>query len=138
MTDHTDPVAAALALVDALACDPELSAYGQAVQTIAAEVRRLRDNDVRTINIVEAAVRSPSISDYVEHWEGRCLKAESDLAARREQRCETCRHQTIHPYRSNDPFCALTRMTDGVHPTVTTVPCRFLGGGCLAWARREP
>jgi predicted nuclease with TOPRIM domain len=39
----------------------------------------LKDNDVRGMNIIEAAVRSPSISDYMNHWEGRTLKVEAAL-----------------------------------------------------------
>ena len=50
---------------------------------LEATRRELRDNDVRGMCIIEAAVRSPSISDYMNHWEGRCLKAEADLAAAR-------------------------------------------------------
>jgi hypothetical protein len=48
---------------------------------LATARRELRDNDVRGMNSVEAAVRSPSILDYMNHWEGRCLKAEAKLAA---------------------------------------------------------
>lgn len=45
--------------------------------------------------------------------------------------CETCQHRYVSP-QGSAPACGLTRMTDGIHPTVTIVPCRFLGNGCYA------
>lgn len=35
--------------------------------------------------IVEIAVRNHSVAEYMEHWEGRATKAESELASLREQ-----------------------------------------------------
>lgn len=32
---------------------------------------------MKTAGIIEVAVRNPSVSEYMEHWEGRALKAES-------------------------------------------------------------
>jgi hypothetical protein len=69
-----------LALLDVIR-----AAHLQIIDGLKAELatarRELRDNDVRGMNSVEAAVRSPSILDYMNHWEGRCLKAEAKLAA---------------------------------------------------------
>ena len=39
-----------------------------------------RDAEWRGWGIVEVAIRNPSVSDYMNHWEGRALKAEADLA----------------------------------------------------------
>ena len=47
------------------------------------EIERLRrELDMLTTGgIIEVAVRNPSVSEYMEHWEGRALKAEASLAA---------------------------------------------------------
>lgn len=46
-----------------------------------AEIRRLqRELDHFTKSgIIEVAVRNPSVSEYMDHWEGRALKAEAAL-----------------------------------------------------------
>ena len=31
----------------------------------------------KTWGIIEVAIRNPSVSEYMNHWEGRCLKAEA-------------------------------------------------------------
>lgn len=43
------------------------------------EIERLRDelHLVKTAGIIEIAVRNPSVADYMDHWEGRALKAEA-------------------------------------------------------------
>jgi hypothetical protein len=58
-------------------------------------------------------------------------QAEAALAALREQRCETCQHQRVETPDYSE--CALTLTDDWGCRT----ECRTLGGGCLAWARRE-
>ena len=60
---------------------------------------------------------------------GRVIEA---LAKGERPTCETCANQ-VNAYNAADPFCGLTRMTDGIHPTVTVVKCRFLGNGCYAY-----
>jgi hypothetical protein len=57
----------------------ELIDLCDALPTLLDELETLRDNDVRGMCIIEAAIRSPSIAHYMSHWEGRCLKAEADL-----------------------------------------------------------
>jgi lambda repressor-like predicted transcriptional regulator len=61
----------------------------------------------------------------------------AEIRRRDGEACETCKHQTARPYRPDDPYCAVTAVSDGVHITVTMVPCRFLGNGCRAWQKRE-
>ena len=38
-------------------------------------------NQWKTWGIIEIAVRNPSVANYMEHWEGRAIKAEQALAA---------------------------------------------------------
>jgi hypothetical protein len=40
----------------------------------------------RTWGVIEIAVRNPNVSSYMEHWEGRALKAEAELARLSQQR----------------------------------------------------
>lgn len=35
--------------------------------------------DWRTCGIVELAIRNPNVASYIEHWEGRALRAEAQL-----------------------------------------------------------
>ena len=95
--------------------------------TLAAAVRELRQNDVRGMNIVEAAVRSAPISDYINHWEGRCLKAESALAALKGRTCDKCKWQ--HPEFPN--VCT----NDNLHGN--WLSCKDLGFTCGTWAAKE-
>lgn len=46
-----------------------------------SEVDKLRDelHLMKTAGIIEVAVRNPSVADYMNHWEGRALKAEAAL-----------------------------------------------------------
>jgi hypothetical protein len=48
------------------------------VATLRAELELFR-----TAGIIEVAVRNPNVSSYMDHWEGRTLKAESELATLR-------------------------------------------------------
>ena len=54
------------------------------------------------------------------------------VRAQQAQTCDMCRHQ-LAKWHPDDPGCGLTRMTDGVHATVTIVPCRFLDHTCGAF-----
>lgn len=57
----------------------------------------------RTWGIVEIAVRNPNVSSYMNHWEGRALKAEAALAARPNRAAiADCCH-IHHPTRGSDP-----------------------------------
>lgn len=38
-------------------------------------------HQMATFGIVELAIRNPNVSSYIAHWEGRTLKAESQLTA---------------------------------------------------------
>lgn len=52
--------------------------------------------------------------------------------------CATCQHQQPNPYTGvNDAVCRLTQMSDGVHVTVTYVPCRVLGNTCGSWKQKN-
>lgn len=45
-----------------------------------------RENaNFRTWGIIEVAVRNPSVSEYMEHWEGRATKAEAEIASLQER-----------------------------------------------------
>ena len=57
------------------------SAYESALSEAALASRRSTEVDWRKMGIVELAVENQSVSDYIEHWEGRALSAESKLAA---------------------------------------------------------
>ena len=104
-------------------CDA--SAALNALPALLDEVEARRDNDVRGMCIIEAAIRSPSIAHYMSHWEGRCLKAETALAAVRGRVCGTCRHQ-----RANSvdyyPYCG--------HVPISCATVNFT---CGAWAAKE-
>jgi hypothetical protein len=54
----------------------------------AHQIRALRDEVAqwRTWGVIEIAVRNPNVSSYMEHWEGRALKAEAELARLSQQR----------------------------------------------------
>jgi len=45
---------------------------------VAAELHLMK-----TAGIIEVAARNPNVAEYVKHWEGRALKAESAIAAAR-------------------------------------------------------
>lgn len=55
------------------------NAAEDALARARAEVEQLKRYDVRGMCVVEAATLSRSIADYVEHWEGRTLKAEAEV-----------------------------------------------------------
>lgn len=40
---------------------------------------------MKTAGIIEVAVRNPSVSEYMDHWEGRATAAEAAIAALREE-----------------------------------------------------
>lgn len=44
-----------------------------------AESQRREESQWRGWGIIEIAVRNQSVSDYMEHWEGRALKAEAEV-----------------------------------------------------------
>jgi len=50
--------------------------------------------DWRKMCIIEIACENQSVRDYVEHWKGRTLKAESDAASLREELAHT--HDELH------------------------------------------
>ena len=50
----------------------------------AAILNSRKLDDWATFGIVEVAVRNRNVKEYVEHWEGRALKAEAALAQRAE------------------------------------------------------
>ena len=109
-------------------CDA--SAALNALPALLDEVEARRDNDVRGMCIIEAAIRSPSIAHYMSHWEGRCLKAETALAAVRGRVCGTCRY-TFEPSDCERLSCELAS-TD-----VTYIYCETFGFTCGAWAAKE-
>jgi hypothetical protein len=49
-----------------------------------------RERDWRTMGIIELAVENQSVRDYIEHWEGRTLKAEAELQTSPPE-CPTCK-----------------------------------------------
>jgi len=55
---------------------PKQSEPTDRTTALEAELRLLT-----TAGIVEVAVRNPNVSSYMDHWEGRALKAEAALAA---------------------------------------------------------
>ena len=61
----------------------------------------------------------------------RCAVLEADLAALREQRCETCRH-SVRYTDNGSLYCYVLRNA------LNDVPCQLVGYRCGAWARREP
>jgi hypothetical protein len=63
------------------------AAQAEVLTETEREMKRLRsENDMLTkAGIIEVAVRNPSVSEYMEHWEARALKAE-DRAAGLESR----------------------------------------------------
>lgn len=69
---------------------------------------------------------------YGKSHDGECFGC--DLAALREQNCETCQHNDCGD-------CALTlhvEVSDLGSRFDSWTPCERLGNGCRAWARREP
>jgi hypothetical protein len=55
-----------------------------AQQVILAAIREAtaaRDAEWKSWGVVEVAVRNPQVAEYCKHWEGRCTKAEGELAA---------------------------------------------------------
>lgn len=62
--------------------DQEREEASRAITALIAEVAALRGEveTLTTAGIVEVAVRNPSVSDYVQHWEGRANEAERKLA----------------------------------------------------------
>jgi hypothetical protein len=50
--------------------------YAQAADA-TNENTPMPERNWRTMGIVELACENQSVSDYIEHWEGRALKAES-------------------------------------------------------------
>ena len=62
--------------------DPEAAADTRTPEQI--EIDRLRSelDHFTKFGIIEVAVRNPSVSEYMEHWEGRALKAEAEIARR--------------------------------------------------------
>jgi hypothetical protein len=108
---------------------------------LAAAVRDLQQNDVRGMNVIEAAVRSAPISDYIDHWEGRCLKAEAELDALKEKVCDTCQHRFVGMAPTGRPhftYCKLTKVPVPELGTQTYVMCVVMGNTCGAWAAKEP
>lgn len=47
--------------------------------------------------------------------------------------CETCADQET---RFSRAYCHRTLTSDGVHVTMTQIPCEVLGNGCRAWRAR--
>jgi hypothetical protein len=65
-----------------------------ALDTLAREVRRLQGevDYLTNAGVIECAIRNKSVSDYMDHWEGRTLKAEAALATAEAER-DTLREQ---------------------------------------------
>lgn len=61
------------------------------VETLKAEIDRLKGKieDWKSWGIVEIAVRNPRVAEYMNHWEGRALKAEEELSKLRQQEIDT-------------------------------------------------
>ena len=53
-------------------CDAETKALEARITELEAEI-----HNWKTWGIIEVAIRNPSVSEYMNHWEGRCLKAEA-------------------------------------------------------------
>ena len=60
--------------------------FDDALAALRAAQQELRE--WRTWGVIEIAVRNPNVSSYVDHWEGRTLKAESELTALRTRLAE--------------------------------------------------
>ena len=74
----------------------------------------------QTWGIIEIAVRNPNVSSYMEHWESRALKAESEVA-RLQQEKEALRMFAYHSSRCSINFvpktacdCGLVALLDPV------------------------
>ena len=81
------------------------------ITTLRAEVSRLTDAlaaeteraeaEMRTLGVIEIAVRNPDVASYMAHWEGRTEKAEREVAmmraalARKEAEAEVIREEAM-------------------------------------------
>lgn len=79
-------------LLDGWHCDVAWTAHDEAIRRRVADALRLEQErpsyteaEIQWTRwgIIEVAVRNPSVSDYVTHWEGRTLTAEATLTALR-------------------------------------------------------
>lgn len=57
--------------------------------------------DFRSWGIIEVAIRNPNVAEYMEHWEGRTLKAEAEIA-RLSSELSACREQVESLTRERD------------------------------------
>lgn len=75
-----------------------------------AEIHELCQHDARHLCMIECAVDSPSAAEFMEHWTGRALKAEAEIArltrlvekAYREGRADDC-ESFLHFKESANP-----------------------------------
>jgi hypothetical protein len=111
-------------LDDALVWGKQLVTGRVPANVLAAEVERLRD-DLATVRIHRIQAESISTSALVDADTCR-----EQLAALREQRCETCRHQGT--WGDGTLVCQIWCDSDGYNAKCIDI------NGCLAWARREP
>jgi|ERR1700722_5596231 len=70
--------------------------------------------DWRTMGIVELACENQSVSDYIEHWEGRALKAEAQLAASRTVERPRAHKSRMSDSSLYDEVCVECGMTDAM------------------------
>jgi|TARA_B110000908_G_scaffold170039_1_gene228524 hypothetical protein len=54
---------------------PEIAGARARITELEAQLHTMK-----TARIIEAAVRNPSVSEYIAHWEGRAEKAEARVA----------------------------------------------------------
>jgi hypothetical protein len=86
-----------------------------------------RERDYMTnAGVIECAVRNKAVSEYMDHWEGRTLKAESELAALKGQTCQTCHFCLVESGGAMKQYCQLHDMSSDA-----------LGNRCGRWAKRE-
>jgi hypothetical protein len=66
----------------------------------------LEELDWTTCGIIELAVRNPNVSSYMDHWEGRALKAEAlsegHHALIEKWRVDAARHESDHWCNTDD------------------------------------
>jgi hypothetical protein len=165
--DILTTVKEALAIVPELHIDDWSMAYTDGLRTSRLTGRMLRDlvnrceqaeaeSEGRRVALLAKAEeatqewkRAEQAEADLHALENKCVVSESaytqqlaaDLAALRQQRCETCQHRFVGMAPAGRPHYAYCKRTMTPIPelgTQTYATCEMLGNGCLAWARREP
>lgn len=76
------------------------------------------DDYIKSLGVIELAIRNRSLSEYMEHWESRATKAEREIAALKSE---------MHALRAAAQFACILP-TDELH----TVP-KDIGDAMRSW-----